>query len=113
MHYILTIILHSRALFPTQFNLLMDVQHEKIIMKWITNPTMSIEHLAFECQAQHIWGQHQSVHIGAISWVTKDFFRCGRDYETIMFINFIVSSCRTKVKVSCSLVHECIRDHLS
>jgi hypothetical protein len=34
---------------------------------------MSIEHLAFECQAQHIWGQHQSVHIGAISWVTKDF----------------------------------------
>jgi hypothetical protein len=38
-----------------QFNSLVDVQHEGIFMKSITNPTTSIDHLAFECQAQHIW----------------------------------------------------------
>lgn len=57
-----------------QFNVLMDVRHENIIMKWITNLATSIEHLVFECQARHIWAQHQYVNTKAISWVINNVF---------------------------------------
>jgi hypothetical protein len=50
----------------------MNVQHENIIMKWIIDPTTSMEHLVFEYQAQHIWAQLQNVNIKVVSWVIRD-----------------------------------------
>jgi hypothetical protein len=32
---------------------------------------LNLNHLAFECQTQHIWGKHQDVNIRVDYWVTR------------------------------------------
>jgi len=48
--------------------------HETILMRWVTNFNDGIDHLAFECQTNHIWAQAHDSNAEVKFYVIKDIF---------------------------------------
>jgi hypothetical protein len=53
------------------FNFLVEVKHEGIMMKWITNPNTRTNHFALDCLKQHIYVKHKIMVSKNVSWVMK------------------------------------------
>lgn len=43
-------------------------------MKWVTSPNSGIDHLAFECQTNHIWVEDWNSNMGVKYYVSKGNF---------------------------------------
>jgi len=48
--------------------------HETILMRWVINFNNGIDHLAFECQTNHIWAQAHDSNVEVKFYVTRDIF---------------------------------------
>jgi len=47
-------------------------RHESIIMRWITNLNIGVEHLTFDVNQRYIWATHLSLENGVTRFVTMD-----------------------------------------
>jgi hypothetical protein len=56
------------------FQTLVKGKHEFFLMRWFTNLNSSIDHLAFECQTNHIWAQVRDFNTKVKGYVTRDIF---------------------------------------
>jgi len=57
------------------FKTLVKGKHETILMRWFTNLNSGIDHLAFECQTNHIWAQARDSNTKVKCYVTGTFLK--------------------------------------
>ncbi len=56
------------------YKTLVGVRHESIIMRWVTNLNISVEHLTFDVNQQYIWATHLSLKNGVTRFVARDAY---------------------------------------
>jgi hypothetical protein len=54
--------------------ILLNVKHDSIIMWWMIDLNMGIEHLAFDVNQQHIWATHLNLQTSEISYITREVY---------------------------------------
>jgi hypothetical protein len=56
------------------YKVLLNVKHDSIITRCLTNLNINIEHLAFDVNQQHIWATHLNMKTSEVSYVTREVY---------------------------------------
>ncbi len=67
---------------------------ETIMMRWITNINTGINHLAFDCQTNHIWAKVKDFKTRLKCYVIKDIF-----YQVVKGIKLQYSRASDKINM--------------
>jgi hypothetical protein len=51
-----------------------SINHERILLKWVINSNIGINHLEFEFNDQHLWMKHMNMEIGVCSLVIHETY---------------------------------------
>jgi hypothetical protein len=79
-------------------------KRETILMRWFTNLNDGIDHLAFECQTNHIWAEARDSNTKVKCYVTKDIFEAivvGVKFQCLEIVSKLVVELDT-----CFPIHE-------
>ncbi len=69
-----------------------------MLMRWVTNFNNGIDHLAFECQTNHIWAQAHDSNTEVKCYVTRDIFKAfvvGAKFQCLKGASKIVAELHT------------------
>jgi hypothetical protein len=72
--------------------------HETMLMKWVTNFNNGIDHLAFECQTNHIWAQTHDFNTEVKCYAIRDIsetFVVGAKFQCLEEASKIVAELHT------------------